>query len=163
MTQKPVWEFTNQKKLNKKDFINYFDKKVFKTIRKSEMLPKNKIFTIKTSNDINTNILKRILETKFQVKYSNKPNTSSENSSDAAEQIFQNILQGKFTGPKAKDKISRPLYFHSDKEIEVYVKLTNTKGTKPKRDKKIQDLFHKFLTKNQDLELNITKALGQIE
>ncbi len=163
MAQNHIWEFTNQRKLNKKDFITYFEKKVFKTIRKYEMLPKTKIFKIKKQNDVNTIILKKILETKFQVKYSKISNISSENSSDAAEQIFQNILQGKFKGPSPKDKISRPLYFHSDKEIEVYSKLTQSKGAKPKRNKKVQNLFKKFLNKNQDLELNITKALEQIK
>jgi hypothetical protein len=161
MTEKHVWEFTNQKKLSKKEFINYFERKVFRTIRKYDMLPKNKIITLKQEGDINTKVLKKIIETKFEVKYSDKPNTSSKNSSDAAEQTFQNILQGKFKGPLPTQKPYQPLYFISDKELELYAKLNHTNGTSPKRNPKIQNLFKKFLEKNQDLELNITKALGQ--
>lgn len=157
-----VWEFTNQKKLTKKEFINYFEKKIFKTIRKYEMLSKDKVFTLKKSNDLNTTILKQILETKFKVEFSDKPNTSSENLSSVSENAFQNILSGKFTGFQPKDKVVRPLYFHSDKEIEKYAELKEIKAEKPKRDKKIQELFSRFLNKNQDLEINIVKALSQL-
>jgi hypothetical protein len=185
MTKNHVWEFTNQKKLSKKEFISYFERKVFKTIRKYNMLPESKTFklpqhstirgtssevlvpggtpsTATKENTINTKVLKKILETKFPVEFSSKPNISSVNLSDVAETTFENILNGKLTGPKPTDKIKSPLYFHSDKEIELYAKLTNTAGTKRKRNPKIQNLFKKFLNKNQDLELNIIKALGQI-
>ena len=163
MTEKNVWEFTNQKKLNKKEFKNYFERKIFRTIRKYNMLPKNKIINLAKSNNINTKILKKIIETKFEVQYSTKPNFSSKNSSAIAEESFENILRGNFNAPLPTQKPFKPLYFLSDKEIELYAKLTDTKGTKPKRNPKIQNLFKKFLEKNQDLELNITKALGQIK
>jgi hypothetical protein len=155
-----VWIFTNKKELNKSQFIDYFERKVFRTIRKYSMLPKNKIMTLKKSRDLNTMVLKKVIEEKFKVNFSNKPNLSSENLSDIAEEVFQNILKGKFSGPKPNNK---PLYFLSDKEVELYAKLTNTKGTKKKRDERIQKLFNKFLKKNQDLELNIVKAVGQIQ
>jgi len=154
-----VWEFTNQRKLSRKEFISYFERKVFKTIRKYQMLPTNKILRLKRSTDLNTTILKKILEKKFQVQYSNKPNISADNLSQAAEDTFKKILKGNF---KQSKKINQPLYELSDKEIELYAKLTNTKGTKRKQDKKIQKLFNKFLKKNQDLELNVVKAMGQL-
>lgn len=161
--EKYVWEFTNQRKLNKKEFINYFEKKVFKTIRKYQLLPKDKIFLIKEDKKINTVVLKHILNKKFQVIKSDKPNTSSNNLSDVAELTFENILQGNFIGPKPKEKnLIYPLYFHSDKEIEVYSKLNNLEGIKTKRNKQVQELFNKFLDKNQDLEINVIKALMQI-
>ena len=155
-----VWTFTNKKELDKSQFIDYFERKVFRTIRKYSMLPRNKVITLKKSNDINTTVLKTIIEKKFKVGFSNKPNLSSENLSDMAEETFQNILQGKFTGPEPNNK---PLYFLSDKEIKLYAQLTGTKGLKKKRDIKIQRLFDKFFKKNQDLELNIVKAIGQIK
>ncbi|MFH1521592.1 MAG: hypothetical protein ABIF18_01405, partial [archaeon] len=104
-------------------------------------------------------VLKKILETKFQVKISTAPNLSSDNLSQVAEDIFKNILKGKFIESEPSNK---PLYFVSDKEIELYAKLSNIKGVKRKQDKKIQDLFKKFLKKNQDLELNIIKAHSQL-
>jgi hypothetical protein len=160
--KKYVWEFTNQRKLTKKEFITYFEKKVFKTIRKFEMLPKNKIFTLKKSTDLNTKILTKILETKFPVMASNKPNTSSENLSTIAEDIFGNILEGKFKGAKPKDKLIYPLYYHSDAEIKLYAELTNIKGAKPKRKKHVQVLFNKFRKKNPDLEITVVNQFNQV-
>ena len=167
---KTVWTFTNQKELDKSQFINYVERKVFRTIRKHNMLAKtatshkpqatSHVITLKKSDDLNTAILKKIIETKFEVKFSTKPNMSSQNLSQSAEDIFKNILKGNF---KEQLPNNAPLAQLSDKELELYAKLTNTKGVKRKQDKKIQNLFAKFLKKNQDLELNIVKAIGQIK
>ena len=156
---KTVWKFTNQRELNKSQFLDYVERKVFRTIRKHQILPKNKTITLIKSQDLNTKVLKRILQTKFQVETSKKPNLSSDNLSQIAEDIFKNILKGKF---KNEIKNNYPLLYLSDKEIELYAKLKNIKGTKRKQDKKIQTLFGKFLKKNQDLELNIIKAHSQL-
>jgi len=155
-----VWTFTNQKELNKSQFIDYVERKVFRTIRKYQMLPKNKIITLKKSNDSNTTVLKKIIEKKFKVEWSTKPNLSSDNLSQEAEDTFKNILKGNF---KKHPQKNAPLSQLSDKEIELYAKLKNIKSVKRKQDKKIQSLFDKFLKKNQDLELNIVKAIGQIK
>ncbi len=157
---KTVWTFTNQRELDRSQFIDYFERKVFRTIRKYGMLPKDKIITLKKSTDINTIVLKKIIEKKFKTEFNSKANLSSDNLSDVAEETFKNILQGKFIGPNPENK---PLYYLSDKEVELYAKLKNIKGSKKKRDKKIQNLFEKFLKKNQDLELNIVKAISQIK
>jgi len=156
----PVWKFTNQKELNKSQFINYIERKVFKTIRKHSMLPKTKIITLKKSNDLNTQVLKKILETKFQVKFSTKPNLASANLSQITEDIFKNILKGDFNYQLSTT--NSPLLLVSDKELELYAKLNKIKGTKRKQNKKIQTLFQKFMNKNQDLELNILKAFNQL-
>ncbi len=156
-----VWEFTNQRKLTKKEFIAYFERKVFRTIRKYEMLSESRTFQIKESKNINTIILKKIIEQKFIVEFSNKPNITDDNLSDVAEETFKNILQGNFTGPFPKDSIARPLYYNSDKETELYAKLLGIKGQIKKRDEKVQELFAKFFDKNQDLEINVVKALSQ--
>lgn len=156
---KTVWTFTNQRELDKSQFLDYIERKVFRTIRKYQMLPKNQIIILTKSQDINMAVLKKILQTKLQVKTSANPNLSSDNLSQVAEDIFKNILKGKFLKSKPNNQ---PLYFVSDKEIELYAKLSNIKGTKRKQDKKIQDLFKKFIGKNQDIELNIIKAHSQL-
>jgi len=155
-----VWTFTNKRELDKNQFIDYVERKVFRTIRKYDMLPEDKIITMKKSNSLNYNILKKIISTKFQIKEDNVPNILIDNLSEVAEEIFQNILQGNYIGPSPK---RRPLYFLSDKELELYATLTNTEGEKRLQDEKIQNLFAKFLNKNQDLELNIVKALSQFK
>jgi spore coat protein CotH len=154
-----VWKFTNGRELNKSEFINYFERKVFRTIRKFQMLPENKTFTLNKSSDLNTIILEQILETKFQIKHTVKPNTDSSNLSQIAENTFQKITKGNFN---YKTPNNAPLIYLSDKEVELYAKLKNIKGTKRKQDKKIQALFEKFLNKNQDLEINILNAQNQI-
>lgn len=154
-----VWTFTNQKELNKSQFLDYFERKIFRTIRKYNMLPKNKIITLKKLDNLNTKILKSILEKKFKVKFSTKSNLSTDNLSQIAEDTFKQILKGNF---KINLQKNSPLSQLSDKEIELYAKLSNIKGTKRKQDKKIQSLFDKFLKKNQDLEINIVKAIGQL-
>jgi len=158
--QNHVWEFTNQRKLTKPEFINYFERKVFRTIRKHKMLDPKKNITLKKADNLNTIVLKKVLEKKFTVAFSAKPNLSVDNLSQVAEDSFKNILQGKFAGPKLGDK---PLNQISDKELELYAKLKNIKGKKRIKDKKVQSLFEKFLKKNQDLELNVVKAVGQIQ
>jgi hypothetical protein len=157
---KQVWQFTNQRGLTAPEFISYIERKVFKTIRKFDMLPANKIITLKQSQSLNTKILKQILEKKFTVKFaSSKPNFSLDNLSQIAEDNFKNILEGKL---KNKLPTNAPLFYHSDKELELYAKLKKISGTKRKQDKKVQSLFEKFLKKNQDLELNVVKALSQV-
>jgi len=155
-----VWTFTNKKELNKPQFIDYVERKVFRTIRKYQMLPKDKIIKLKKSEYLNTTVLKKILETKFQVKFSEKSNLSSDNLSQVAEDTFQNVLKGNFSYKLPIN--DHPLIYLSDKEIELYAKLKGIKGTKRKQDKKIQALFDKFFKKNQDLELNVIKALKQL-
>lgn len=157
---KSVWKFTNGRELNKSEFINYIERKVFRTIRKFNMLPDNKIFELKRSRNLNTLILKQILSQKFVVNNEAKQNISTDNLSQVAEDIFENVMNGRFDGPLPNDK---PLYYVSDKEIELYCKLKNIKGEKRNQNKKIQNLFAKFLKKNQDLEINIIKALSQIK
>lgn len=155
---KTVWTFTNQRQLDKNEFLNYFERKVWRTIRKHQLLPSTKIFRLKKSSNLNTSILTKILQTKFQVKTSTRPNISDNNLSQLAENIFKKILKGNF-----KEKIKpSPLMYLSDKEIQLYAKLKNIKGIPRKQNKKIQSLFQKFLPQNQDLELNILKSAIQL-
>ena len=123
------------------------------------MLTENKIFTLKKANNLNTIILKQILETKFQVKFSTQPNTSPINLSQESEDIFKQVIKGNFNH---EETINAPLIQLSDKEVELYAKLKNIKGEKRIQDKKIQSLFKKFLQKNQDLGVNVVKAQKQL-
>ena len=131
-SKKTIWKFTNQRELTASEFKNYFERKIFRTIRKYCMLPKNKIIKLKKSNSLNTAVLKYVLLKKFKTEFSNKPNLSSENLSQISERIFKNILKGNFTNQTLQPdgKTPSPLYFLSDKEIELYAKLSGIKGKK---------------------------------
>jgi hypothetical protein len=160
----PTWKFTNGTELNEKEFLNYIEKKMFKTIRRFEMLKNygTKEIPISASDDLNTKVLNYILATKFSVKFSSKPPFSSENLSDVSEENFLKVLDGKFKRKKTAQN-KRPLYLHSDKEIQLYARLKRIKGTIKKRDKRIQALFAKFMAKNPDLEHNVVNAFEQLE
>jgi hypothetical protein len=157
-----VWKFTNGKELNKKEFMEYFEKKIFKTIRKFEILKDRRIIEIPISKekDLNTQVLNNVLSEKFSTKLSNKPLFSYKNLSDLAEEIFSNVLKGKFK--KDINVENMPLCFLSDKEVEIYAKLKRIKGTPKKRDKGIQEFFNKFMGKNPDLEHNVLNAFKQM-
>jgi len=155
---KPVWEFTNQTQLCSSCFIDYFERKILRTIRKFELLPSTREFIIKKSDSINAKVLLFVLKRNFSVKFGNKSNIDDKNLSDYAEEDFSYVLNGKFG---KKEKIKSPLGDLSDEEIELYARLKKIKGKKAKRNKKIQDLFKKF-KKNPDLEHNVVNAWGQI-
>ncbi|MFZ5955181.1 MAG: hypothetical protein ACOYT4_02045 [Nanoarchaeota archaeon] len=160
----PVWKFTNQIELCENCFTDYFERKTFRTIRKFNMLPENKIIRLKRSSSLNYKVLTFVLKKKFELKISDsKINFSSENLSDSAEKIFTNILIGKFNGPMPKDDVSRPLYFLSDREIELYAHINRIKGKKRNRNKRVQKLFNKFMKDNSDLEHNVVNALSQLK
>lgn len=154
---KPVWEFTNQTKLCKKCFSDYIERKVFRTIRKEDMLSGNSV-ELKKEDNINYILLRSILQSKFNVVDGNKLN--SENLSDFAEKDFLNIIKGDFS---SFDMGKSPLCFVSDAELEVYAKIVGLKGKKKLRDKRVQELFSRFMKKNPDLEINIVKAMGQLK
>lgn len=154
-----VWQFTNKQKLTASDFIDYFERKVFRTIRKYDMLPKDKKIKLKKNMSLNVNVLKFVVAKKFKVVFSNSPNLSSMNMSDIAEDIFLNILKGKFGWEKPNKKISKPLYFLSDAETELYAKLKKIVGKRRKKNEKVRKLFARFEKKNPDLEHNIVNAV----
>jgi hypothetical protein len=157
---KTVWQFTNQRKLTKKEFLDYFERKIFRTIRKFDMLPKDKIIKLAKEDSLNYKVLKFVLEKKFKVVSGR--DFSSDNLSQIAEDIFLNVLKGKFASSKPDKGLKKPLYFLSDKEVELYAELCKIKAKKRKSNKKIQKLFEKFLSKNPDLEHNIVNSLAQL-
>lgn len=157
---KPVWKFTNQTKLCRACFIDYVERKVFAAIRKYSMMPSDRVFRIKKESSLNYRVLKAILEKKFTVKPGKV--FVSDNLSLVAEKVFENIIRGEFNGSHPKDSVSRPLYFVSDAEIELYAKLRQIKGNKREKDKRVRELFARFF-KNPDLEHNIVNAFLQMK
>jgi hypothetical protein len=155
----PVWKFTNKKQLCKNCFCDYFERKVFATIRKFNLMPKNRIFLIRKDNSVNLNVLSFVLKKKFQVKFSNKSNIDSNSLSQIAEDIFFNALNGNFN---IKIKKLSPLHYLTDTEIDLYAGLKNIKGKERQENRKIKELFSKFRDKNPDLEHNIVNAFEQM-
>ena len=59
---KPVYEFTNKRKLCKNCFIRYFRKKVLYTIRKFSMIKPDDVIGYETERDFRSVVLKDVLE-----------------------------------------------------------------------------------------------------
>lgn len=169
MTKKIVWTFTNKKSLTASEFVDYFQRKVFRTIRKCGGLPedyKEKGIKVLDDGSLNFEVLRFVLEQKFLVnvlKSKGKGVFVAENMSDVAEDSFENFLKGKFEGKMLKDSVYRPLYFLSDEEVELYAKLKGIKWKLHKRNNRVQSLFERFKKNNPDLEHNIVNAVGQLE
>ena len=157
--KKIIWKFTNQRELTALQFIDYFERKIFRTIRKYNMLPKDRKIRLEKAGLLNTILLKHVLEKKFSVVFSSKANMFSNNLSGVAEDCFKDVLNGKFKVSKIR---ANPLCNLSDKEIELYARLVGLKGVKRRPDKKIKSLFDKFVDKNPDLEHNIVNAVSQL-
>ncbi|MEI6058356.1 MAG: hypothetical protein WCP89_01155 [archaeon] len=162
-----VWKFTNQRELTKGQFLDYFEKKIFRTIRQYDMLKDKdgRRIKIKKEASLNFIVLKSILEKKFEVIVVNSSrgfDICSDNLSDVAESAFENVLDGIFNLKKLKPK-NQPLYFLSDAEVLLYSKLSGLKGRMKKRNAHVQKLFVTFMKKNPDLEHNIVNAMRQLE
>jgi tRNA(Ile)-lysidine synthase TilS/MesJ len=123
------------------------------------MISLDRVIKLKKENTQDYNVLKSVLEKNFTVKSGN--DFTSQNLSELSEQAFSNIIKGNFK-PILAIKPNKPLFFLSDKEIELYAKLKGIKGKKRKENKRIKLLFQKFLEKNPDLEHNVINALGQL-
>ena len=155
MKSEIVWRFTNNRELTATEFVDYFERKVFKTIRKYNLLPRNRIVKLGRDGSLNVAVLKHILEKKFKVKFVSKSGFSKGGLSERAEEVFKNVLAGKFDSRRGQ---VGALGLLSDAEIELYAQLVGVRGKKRKRDKKVQELFCKFVKKNPDLEHNVVGA-----
>jgi hypothetical protein len=159
-----VWKFTNGTELDEAKFLDYVERKVFKTIRRFQMLKNTGTHEISISGDkkLNTRVLNFILSKKFKTAPSKKPSFDSKNLSDLSEKIFSRVLRGKIDDVIQKEIVAFPLCFLSDREIELYAQLNSLDGIRKKRNKRIQELFSRFVAKNPDLEHNILNAQRQI-
>ncbi len=172
----PVYEFTNKRKLCKKCFIEYFQKKILYTIRKFNMIKTKDIVTYKKHDDFKGAVLRQILDfasskMNFQiVNFSNKRanKTAVDSSLDSeAEDIIKilinkNISELKKYLPVGKN-IIKPLYLFLDEEILLYAKLKNLKFKKTKLKKdRIKDLENEFEKKHPEVKRAIVSSLLEI-
>ena len=162
-----VWKFTNQRELTKSQFLDYFEKKIFRTIRQYNMLrdKSGRRIKLQKENSLNFIVLKNVLEKKFSVSVvASGSDVVSDNLSDVAESAFENVLDGNFDLLRLKPK-NQPLYFLSDAEVSLYAKLSGLSGTvkNKKRNDHVQKLFATFMKKNPDLEHNVVNAMRQLE
>jgi hypothetical protein len=143
---KHVYEFTNKRKLTKKEFIHWFEKKFLYTIRKFQMIQKNDIIGYSKKPDFRSAVLEELLKM-FTKKYpttlkklpgnSNKialPETLDTTSLKIVKGVIKKDLS-KLKEMPTEGKIIKPLYLFLDKEVLLYAKLKGIKFKKTKTQK----------------------------
>lgn len=149
----PVYEFTNKRKLCKRCFINYFNKKFLYTLRKYDLIKPGEKIYYSPSNNVKEVVLERMLylfleKCQFNLLKVNKHKPSGkykialgECIDDQAKNIFSNLISQNSSKlntflPTYKNYI-RPLYFFLEEEIALYAKLNDLKfkSVKNKKDK----------------------------
>jgi hypothetical protein len=149
----PVWKFTNKQQLCSGCFVRYFEKKVLYTIRKYQMP-----ISIIKKTDLNSKIINNII--KNLPKRTGK--LSSENLDDISLGILNEMMNRDSKNLNRFLPKNQPLYFLSDKEIELYAKIKKISGKTKKlaaKEKKINDFIIKIEQKNPDIRQNIVNAL----
>ncbi|VVB84114.1 Uncharacterised protein [uncultured archaeon] len=171
--EKPVYEFTNQRKLCKRCFINYFYKKVLYTVRKFNMISREDIIGYRKSSDVKAVVLEEMLV--FLSKKSNfkitklpdkKANKIAEDSSldSESEEIIKSLISGKESDlkkylPVEKNAI-KPLYLFLDEEISLFARLKGLKfKLKEKKRSKIQDFENEFEKNHPEVKRAIVNSL----
>lgn len=143
--EKPVYEFTNKRKLCKRCFINYFHKKLLYTIRKFGMVKPSDVVGYKKTKDFRGVVLEEMLfflKKKFELNLIKLPNEKANKIAVSSsldfnsEGIIDSLIDGKIIDLKKylpiEKKIIKPLYYFLDEEILLYARL---KGLNFKEDK----------------------------
>lgn len=175
---KPVYEFTNKRKLCKRCFIKYFQRKILYTIRKFGMTKNGDIIGYENKGNFREVVLEDSLKTfaeKAMVKLIklnrlqsgkkmqkvNKIAVSSTIDSEANE-IVSEIIKGnadRFDAFPAKGKIIKPLYLFLDEEVLLYAQLKNLKFEKIKgREDKISHFINSLEKKHPEVKRAVVKG-----
>ena len=177
---KPVYEFTNKRKLCKRCFINYFQKKVLYTIRKFKMIRRGDKVQYKKTREFKgvvlDDILKFVLDKfDFYLTDSNKflakrdkfksVRIASASSLDSeAENIIKILINGNVSELKKNlpsyENAVKPLCLFLDEEILLYAKLKNLKFRKAQEKKdKIRNFEDEFEKKHPEVKRAIVNSV----
>lgn len=156
---KPVYEFTNKRRICKNCFIKYFQKKVLYTNRKFGLIKSGDVIGYEKKHNLKSVVLENILNMfteRGMIELIKLPSrkkitkTAIPSTIDLeSDKIIHGLIQEKISKLKSlptKGKIIKPLYLFLDKEVLLYAKL---KGLKFKGSKVEHDKISKFI---EDLE-----------
>lgn len=164
-----VYTFTNGKKVTKREFLNWFQKKFLYTIRKFSLINKNDNLILENKKDFRNVVLKDLLKMfseKSPVELVNSGEYNKKAVADTTDLIAYEISKETFKGnllklkklPKEK-KIIRPLYLFLDKEVLLYTKLKDLKFNKTKLKKdKISEFIDSMEKKHKEIKHSIIKS-----
>ncbi len=162
---KPVYEFTNKRKVCSGCFIRYFQKKFLYIIRKFKMIKKDDVVGYVSGGCFRGVVLEYLLKMFAEKAYvrliklkgspSNLPaipksvrKLAVSNNVDVVSKKIVDVLTGANISNlrlrPVEGKIIRPLYLFTDKEILLYAKLKNLKFNKIKQEKEsVLDVLEK--------------------
>jgi tRNA(Ile)-lysidine synthase TilS/MesJ len=168
----PVYEFTNKRKLCKRCFINYFQKKVLYTIRRFKMIKKGDKIFYKRNNDFKGIVLSEILKFisgKIEITLINSKNKADKIAIDSSldsesENIIKILIKKNISDLKkflpVYRKVIKPLYLFLDEEILLYARLKNLKFQKKKEKKdKIKNFEDELEKKHPEVKRAIVNTL----
>ncbi|MEJ2267886.1 MAG: hypothetical protein P8X70_02305 [Nanoarchaeota archaeon] len=166
---KPVYEFTNKRKLCEKCFIRWFQKKVLYTIRKFGMIKSGDVISYRKSKYFREIVLDDVLKM-FSEKGSVKiVKVCSKNVNKIAvastidlesDEIIKAIVKGDIedlenVNPVYK-KIIKPLYLFLDKEVLLYAKLRKLKF---EERNKAKDKIISFINDSEKKHPEVKRAI----
>lgn len=158
---KPVYEFTNKKKLCKRCFVKYFQKKFLYIVRKFKMIRKGDVVCYKKTLNFRSVVLEDLLNlfankgvieiVKTGNKKANKTALSDTLDSES-DKIIHELIKKKVKDLReikpVNGKTIKPLYLFLDKEVLLYAKLRNLKFKEKKIKKDKISLFIEEMEKN---------------
>jgi len=134
-----VYEFTNQRKLTKAEFLKWFQKKVLYTIRKFDMIKNNDVIAYENKGDFRGVVLEDVLKMfseKANIKLIKRSNSKAKKAIPStldteSDKIVHELIKGNTSSLKklapVQGKIIKPLYLFLDEEVLLYTKLKRLK------------------------------------
>jgi hypothetical protein len=174
--KKPVYEFTNQRKLCARCFVNYFQKKFLYTIRKFGMIKPQNVIGYKKTNDFKGIVLEHLLKfasEKYNFKLVRSPNKATKIAVDSSldsesEDIVNTLIKRKSSELKkdlpTEKNIIKPLYLFLDEEILLYARLKHlgfSRNVKAKKDK-IENFLDEFEKKHPEIKRAVVNSLLEL-
>ncbi|VVB79796.1 Uncharacterised protein [uncultured archaeon] len=168
---KPVYEFTNKRKVCGNCFINYFNKKVLYTIRKFKMADHTSLIFLKRSEEFREIVLGDVLKMFVSKSGAQLVKKKTKNCliavGDSTDLIAERIINSMFEGSLEKlnnvkpveAKVIRPLYLMLDTEILLYAKLKKLRFNITKRKESKFEYFTKSMEeKHPELKHSVVNS-----
>ena len=172
---RPVYEFTNQRKLCKKCFIKYFQKKFLYVNRKFGMIRRGYVVGYENKKDFRSVVLEDVLEMfaeKLMIELvrisTTLPRPPTPKVTKIAvpctidlecDKIIHGIIKGdirKLNVKPVDGKVIKPLYLFLDKEVLLYAKLRKLKFEKNKGK---EDEIGKFINELEKKHPEVKRAV----
>jgi hypothetical protein len=168
--KKPVYEFTNKRKVCKNCFVRYFQKKFLFIIRKFGMIKKNEVIGYKKGNSFRDIVLEYLLNMfseKGMVEIVKIPSKKKINKiaisstiDSESNRIVNILVKGSVKDLKeiapVDGKTIKPLYLFLDEEVLLYAKI---KKLKFKIIKEKKDNLSKFIDELEKKHPEIKRAI----